>query len=90
MDTVASPPSFRPVLQNPDVVSRIRAEIEEVTGGVSIGAEHLPHLRYLEAVGHVLAHADVRIMDGYRMRPSMRAVTVAPSRGVPVVLERRR
>jgi cytochrome P450 len=39
-------------------------------------------------VAHVVPRADLRIANDYRMRPVMRAVTVAPSRGVPVVLER--
>jgi cytochrome P450 family 110 len=37
-------------------------------------------------VAHVVARADLRIASDYRMRPMMRAVTVAPSRGVPVVM----
>jgi cytochrome P450 len=37
----------------------------------------------------VLARVDVRLAPGYRMRPVLRAVTIAPSRGMPVVVERR-
>ncbi len=37
----------------------------------------------------VLARAELRIAPGYRMRPVLRTITVAPSRGVPVLLERR-
>jgi cytochrome P450 family 110 len=173
---------FYRVLQHPEVVARVRAEIQEVTGGALITPEHLPKLRYLEAainealrlhpvsmygirrllrpkriggwdlpagvnlapceylshrrpdvwpepdrylpdrflgtkinpysffpfgggvrkcigaafasfemkivVAHVLPRVDLRIAGGYRMRPMMRAVTVAPSRGVPVVMNR--
>jgi len=38
----------------------------------------------------ILSRADLRIAPGYRMRPVLRAVTIAPSRGMPVVVERRR
>jgi cytochrome P450 len=38
----------------------------------------------------VLSRLDLRIAPGYRMRPVLRAVTIAPSRGMPVVVERRR
>jgi cytochrome P450 family 110 len=38
----------------------------------------------------VLSRVDLRIAPGYRMRPVLRAVTIAPSRGMPVVVERRR
>ena len=37
----------------------------------------------------VLSRVNVRLAAGYRMRPVLRAVTIAPSRGVPVVIERR-
>ncbi len=37
----------------------------------------------------VLSRVDLRLASGYRMRPRLRGVTVAPSRGVPVVVERR-
>jgi hypothetical protein len=37
-------------------------------------------------LAHVAVGADPRLADGYRMRPVMRAVTVGPSRGVPVVM----
>jgi cytochrome P450 len=40
-------------------------------------------------VAHVVPRVDLRLANDYRMRPMMRAVTVAPSRGVPVVMERR-
>lgn len=40
-------------------------------------------------LAHVMPRVDLRIANGYRMRPMMRAVTVAPSRGVPVVMDRR-
>jgi cytochrome P450 family 110 len=174
---------FYRVLQHPEVVARLRAEIHEVTGGALVAPEHLPKLRYLDAainealrlhpvsmygirrllrpkriggwdlpagvnlapceylshrrpdvwpeadrylpdrflgtkinpysffpfgggvrkcigaafasfemkivVAHVVPRVDLRIAGGYRMRPMMRAVTVAPSRGVPVVMDRR-
>ena len=38
----------------------------------------------------VLSRVDLRIAPGYRMRPVLRAVTIAPSHGMPVVVERRR
>jgi cytochrome P450 len=41
-------------------------------------------------LARVLERADLRLAPGYRMQPRMRAVTVSPSRGVPVVLDRRR
>jgi len=37
----------------------------------------------------VMPRVDVRLAPGYRMRPVLRAVTIAPSRGLPVVVERR-
>jgi cytochrome P450 len=171
---------FYRVLQSPDVVSRLRQEIAEVTGGAPVTPEHLPKLRYLEAaineslrlhpvsmygirrllrpkrvggydlpagvnlapceylahrrpevwpeperfnpdrfmgakinpyaffpfgggvrkcigaafaffemkivLAHIVSRRDLRIVSGYRMRPVMRAVTVGPSRGVPVTM----
>jgi len=41
-------------------------------------------------LAEVLARVDLAIAPGYRMRPTLRAVTIAPSRGMPVVVERRR
>ncbi len=41
-------------------------------------------------LAEVLARVDLAIAPGYRMRPMLRAVTIAPSRGMPVVVERRR
>lgn len=41
-------------------------------------------------LAEVLTRVDLRIAPGYRMRPTLRAVTIAPSRGMPVVVERRR
>ena len=40
-------------------------------------------------LAEVVSRVDLRIAPGYRMRPVLRAITVAPSRGVPVVVERR-
>jgi len=40
-------------------------------------------------LAHVVPRADLRLASGYRMRPMMRAVTVAPSQGVPMVMDRR-
>jgi len=37
----------------------------------------------------VLSRVELRLAPGYRMRPVLRAVTIAPSGGVPVVVERR-
>jgi cytochrome P450 len=37
----------------------------------------------------LVTRVDLRIAPRYRMRPVLRAVTVAPSRGMPVVVERR-
>jgi cytochrome P450 len=41
-------------------------------------------------LAEVLTRVDLRIAPGYRMRPTLRAITIAPSRGMPVVVERRR
>jgi cytochrome P450 len=38
----------------------------------------------------IVSRVDLRLAPGYRMRPVLRAVTIAPSRGMPVVVERRR
>jgi cytochrome P450 family 110 len=38
----------------------------------------------------VVTRVDLAIAPGYRMRPTLRAITIAPSRGMPVVVERRR
>jgi cytochrome P450 len=38
----------------------------------------------------VLARVELAVAPGYRMRPVVRAVTIAPSGGMPVVVERRR
>jgi cytochrome P450 len=40
-------------------------------------------------LAEVLSRAELRIADRYRMRPVLRAVTIAPSRGMPVVMDRR-
>lgn len=40
-------------------------------------------------LAQVVARVDLRIAPGYRMRPVLRAITIAPSRGMPVVMERR-
>jgi cytochrome P450 len=40
-------------------------------------------------LAEVLSRVDLRIAPGYRMRPVLRAVTIAPSRGLPVVMEGR-
>jgi len=40
-------------------------------------------------LGHVLSRTCLRVAPGYRMRPMLRAITVAPSAGMPVVLDRR-
>src|SRR5262245_4726311 len=37
----------------------------------------------------VLSRAELRVAPGYRMRPVLRTITIAPSRGMPVVVERR-
>ncbi|TMA53542.1 MAG: cytochrome P450 [Deltaproteobacteria bacterium] len=37
----------------------------------------------------VLSRATLMVASGYRMRPVLRAITVAPSEGMPVVLDRR-
>jgi len=37
----------------------------------------------------VLSRTCLRVAPGYRMRPMLRAITVAPSAGMPVVLDRR-
>ena len=37
----------------------------------------------------VLSRASLGAAPGYRMRPVLRAITVAPSAGMPVVLDRR-
>ena len=41
-------------------------------------------------LAELLARVDLRVAPGYRMRPVLRTVTVAPSRGMPVVLDARR
>jgi cytochrome P450 len=38
----------------------------------------------------IISRCDLRIANGYQLRPQLRTVIVVPSRGVPVVLERRR
>jgi cytochrome P450 len=40
-------------------------------------------------LAEVLSRVDLRVAPGYRMRPTLRTITVAPSRGMPVVVERR-
>jgi len=41
-------------------------------------------------LAQVLARARLRIAAGYRVRPVLRTITVAPSRGMPVVLDSRK
>lgn len=41
-------------------------------------------------LAQILSRTDLRVAPGYRMRAVLRAVTVAPSRGMPVVMDRRR
>jgi cytochrome P450 len=175
---------FHHILPRPDVLEKLRAELDRVVGGGAVQPEHVPQLEYLEAVmkessrltpvatnvvrrlhapvriggidlpaginvsasiygthhradlwpdperfdpgrflsgrpgpntffpfgggvrrcigaafatyelkivlAAVLSRVDLRIAPGYRMRPVLRAVTIAPSRGMPVVMERRR
>jgi cytochrome P450 len=40
-------------------------------------------------LAEVLPRVELRIAPGYKMRPRLRAVTIAPSEGMPVVVERR-
>ena len=40
-------------------------------------------------LAEVLPRVELRLAPGYRMRPRLRAVTIAPSGGMPVVVERR-
>jgi cytochrome P450 len=40
-------------------------------------------------LAEIVTRVDLRIAPRYRMRPVLRAITVAPSRGMPVVVERR-
>jgi cytochrome P450 family 110 len=40
-------------------------------------------------LAEVLPRVALRVAPGYRMRPVLRTITVAPSRGMPVVVERR-
>jgi cytochrome P450 len=40
-------------------------------------------------LAEMLSRVELGPVDGYRMRPVVRAVTIAPSRGLPVVVERR-
>jgi cytochrome P450 family 110 len=47
------------------------------------------HYEMKVVLAQVLSRATLRIAPGYRMRPMLRAITVAPSRGMPVVLDRR-
>jgi cytochrome P450 len=41
-------------------------------------------------LAQILARTDLRLAPGYRMRAVLRAITVAPNRGLPVVMDRRR
>ncbi len=41
-------------------------------------------------LAEVVQRVELRIAPDYRMRPVLRAITIAPSRGMPVVVERRR
>ncbi len=40
-------------------------------------------------LAEVLPRVELKLAPGYRMRPRLRAITIAPSRGMPVVVERR-
>ena len=40
-------------------------------------------------LSEVLSRVDLAVAPGYRMRPVLRAITIAPSKGMPVVVERR-
>jgi len=40
-------------------------------------------------LGELLPRVELRHAPGYRMRPRLRAITIAPSRGMPVVMDRR-
>jgi len=39
-------------------------------------------------LAQVLSRTRLRLAPGYRMRPLLRAITVAPSKGVPVIRDR--
>ena len=41
-------------------------------------------------LAQVLSRVELRSAPGYRMRPVLRTITIAPSGGMPVVAERRR
>ena len=41
-------------------------------------------------LGEVVRRADLRVAPGYRMRTVQRAITHAPSAGMPVVMDARR
>jgi hypothetical protein len=41
-------------------------------------------------LAEVLSRVELRTAPGYRMRPTLRAITIAPSAGMPVVVEGRR
>jgi len=38
-------------------------------------------------LAQVLSRASLRVAPGYRMRPVLRALTLAPSQGMPVVAD---
>jgi cytochrome P450 len=40
-------------------------------------------------LAETLSRVELRLAPGYRMRPVLRAVTIAPSHGMPVIVERR-
>src|SRR5439155_1131117 len=72
------------VLPRPDVLEKMRAELRRCLGAAFATYE------MKVVLAELLARVDLRVAPGYRMRPVLRTVTVAPSAGMPVVLEARR
>jgi hypothetical protein len=40
-------------------------------------------------IAQLLSRLELRLAPGYRMRPAFHAITIAPSGGLPVIIDRR-
>ena len=87
---------FHYLLENPSVLATLRAELDAgpLTPDRVVRLEYLDAtvketLRLSPVIAEVLARAELRPAPGYRMRMIRRAITLAPSEGLPLVVERR-
>src|SRR5207247_444838 len=78
--------AFHRLLGRPDVLGKLRAELRAAVDGGCIEPDPVASLEYPDAV--VNETARLSAAPGYTVRTVRRTVTLAPSGGMPVVVER--